>query len=108
MKIIRSLLIVATALGASTSLHAQQQQLKTDAKPPAVSGPVIQAPAENKTPAPAQVTEKDLPQTATKQSSVVNEPKPVKEKDPEQPAPVKIPVLPPTNTLVPPNSIKNR
>ena len=40
MKIIKSLLIVATALGASTILYAQQQELKTEtAKPVAATVP---------------------------------------------------------------------
>ena len=107
MKMIKSLMIIAIALTASTVALAQKQESKTEvAKPPAVSGPVIQAPTENKVPAPPLITEKDLPQTATKQSSAVNEIKPVKETSVPKPAETQAPVLPPSNTVVPPNKNK--
>ena len=108
MKIIKSFLIVAAALGASTLAQAQQNVKNETAKPPVATGPVLQEPAENKTVMPPPVSDKDQHQTATKQSSVVNEQKPVKAKDIEQPVvPVK-PTLPPTTTLVPPNPVKYR
>ena len=93
------------------SLPLQAQQLTT-AKPPEVKGPVLQTGTENKVAAPATATaEKDLHQTATKQSSATGEPKPVKVKDEVQPA--KAPQiqqqLPETNKIIPPpgNPIKN-
>ncbi|HEX2684793.1 MAG TPA: hypothetical protein VHL77_12700 [Ferruginibacter sp.] len=106
MKIIKSILTVAVTMLASTAVHAQE--LKNESpKPPASKGPVIEVPAENKIPAPALVTDKEIPQTASKQNSAV-EPVPVKGKEVTQPAvPVK-PVLPPSTSLVPPNPVKYR
>ena len=108
MKIIKSFLTVAVILGASTIAQAQSNLKNETAKPPVATGPILQAPAENKTAVPPPVSDKDQHQTATKQSSVVNEQKPVKGKDVEQPAAPLKPTLPPTTTLVPPNPVKYR
>lgn len=105
-KIFINLIVTTGIVFLSLSLHAQQV---TTAKPPEVKGPVLQTPTENKVAAPAPASDKDLHQTATKQSSFTD-PKPVKAKEETQPAkaPERQQQLPQTNTIMPPpNPVKN-
>ncbi|MEP7238508.1 MAG: hypothetical protein ABI685_11605 [Ferruginibacter sp.] len=92
------------------SFSAFAQQQVTGAKPPEVKGPVLQTSTDNKIPVASSTTDKDLHETATKQSSFTGK-KPEKAKDETLPA--KAPEsqqqkLPQTNTMVPPaTSFKN-
>jgi hypothetical protein len=101
--------ITATTIGIFFSVAAFAQQ-PAAAKPPQVSGPVLQTSQENKVQQPPATTDKDLHQTAGKQSSFTGT-VPVKAKDEAQPA--KVPEnkqqLPETDKLVPPSraAIKN-
>jgi len=99
--------IIVTAIGIFFSISAFAQQAVT-AKPPVVSGPVLQTPAEDKTvTAPASETKPH--ETAVKQSSF-SSPLPAKGNDKPETT-VKAPEqkpLPETNKIVPPNSIKNK
>jgi len=98
--------ITVAAIGIFFSMPAFAQQAVT-AKPPVVSGPVLQTPAEEKTVA-APASDVKPHETAVKQSSF-SSPVPVKGNDKAEPAkaPEQKP-LPETNKIVPPNSIKNK
>lgn len=95
-------LVIATAI-AFLSLPSQAQKISGDAKPPKVSGPVLQEPTgENKAIVPATVTDKDLHQTATKKSSFTD-PIPVKGNEHVQPPKPAERQLPQTNLIQPPS-----
>ncbi len=98
--------ITVTTIGIFFCMTAYAQQAVT-AKPPQVSGPVLQTTTENKTVV-APASESKPPETAVKQSSF-NGPVPVKGNDPAEPAKAtQQKPLPETNKLLPPNSIKNK
>ena len=96
-----------TCFGIFFSFTALAQQQLSPAKESKVPGSQTQT--ENKVPAPASTTGKDLHETATKQSSFSGT-APVKGKDETQPAkdPEIQRQLPETSKLTAPNSIKNR
>lgn len=97
--------ITAATIGIFFSLTAFAQQTAT-AKPPQVSGPVLQTTTENTAPAAPPVDTK-LHETAGKPSSFSG-PAPVKAND--NAAPAKVPEqkpTPATDKLVRPNPVKN-
>jgi hypothetical protein len=99
----------AATIGIFFGLTAFAQQQVSPAKEPKVSGPVLQTAPEAKAPVPPSTTDKDLHQTATKQSSFTGT-VPVKAKDeaPQTKTRELPQQLPETSKLVPPNAIKNR